>query len=186
MSNPIATIIMKSGKEIVIELIPSSAPNAVNSFIYLANKGSFDNKDIKRIVPDFVIQPTYDEFAESDDYRYELDGEFLNNGFEDGIDIKKGVVAMAGDGAKYASGSCYYITLSDDAGEKLNGRYSAIGKVIMGYDEVERIENVKTVPVESGLEGVKVNLPVVPETILSIRVETFGVNYPMPIIARRV
>ncbi|MEG1965764.1 MAG: peptidylprolyl isomerase, partial [Oscillospiraceae bacterium] len=69
MKNPIATLKMKNGKEITIELYPQFSPNAVNSFINLANKGTFDNKDVKRIVPGFVLQPTYDEFVESDDYR---------------------------------------------------------------------------------------------------------------------
>ncbi|MEF9982914.1 MAG: peptidylprolyl isomerase [Oscillospiraceae bacterium] len=186
MKNPIATLKMKNGKEITIELYPQFSPNAVNSFINLANKGTFDNKDVKRIVPGFVLQPTYDEFVESDDYRYELDGEFEANGFDGGKPFEKWTVALAGDGVKYTSGSCYYITLSDEAAKKLNGKYTTIGKVIDGFEEVERIENVKTAPVECGLEGVEVNLPIIPETIESIRVETFGIDYPKPQIARYV
>lgn len=37
--NPIATLHLKNGKKIVIELLPESAPNTVNSFIYVASKG---------------------------------------------------------------------------------------------------------------------------------------------------
>ena len=32
--NPIATLHMANGRNIVIELLPESAPNTVNSFIY--------------------------------------------------------------------------------------------------------------------------------------------------------
>ena len=36
--HPIATLHMKNGKKIVIELFPESEPNTVNSFIYVASK----------------------------------------------------------------------------------------------------------------------------------------------------
>ena len=186
MKNPIATLTMHNNKKIIMELYPQYAPNTVSSFIHLANKGTFDNHDVKRIVPGFVLQPTYDEFAENEDYRYELDGEFLENGYENGIIMEKFSLSMAGDGVKYTSGSCYYFVLSDEAAKKLSGKYTCFGKVIEGFEEIERIENVATKPVDSGLEGVKVNLPITPETIISIRVETFGIDYPLPVIARRV
>ncbi|WP_242631625.1 peptidylprolyl isomerase [Sedimentibacter sp. zth1] len=182
MKNPIATMIMNNGNKIKIELYPYEAPNTVNSFIYLANKGAFDNKDIKRLVPGFVIQPVYDEFKENEDYRYEIDGEFRENGFNNRLKLEKGVIAMGGDGKEIASGSCYFITLSDEAGEKLNGKYPGFGRIIEGYEEIERIEKVETKPVDIGIEGVIVNKPVVPETIKSVRVEAFSHNYDKPII----
>ncbi len=37
--NPIATLHMANGRNIVIELLPESAPNTVNSFIYTASRG---------------------------------------------------------------------------------------------------------------------------------------------------
>ena len=39
MSNPIATITMEDGKVMIAELYPEKAPNTVNNFIDLANKG---------------------------------------------------------------------------------------------------------------------------------------------------
>ena len=39
MTNPIATIAMENGKQIKVELYPEIAPNTVNNFISLANKG---------------------------------------------------------------------------------------------------------------------------------------------------
>lgn len=49
--HPIATLHMKNGKKIVIELLPESAPNTVNSFIYVASRGYMDHHAIERIVP---------------------------------------------------------------------------------------------------------------------------------------
>ena len=40
--NPIATLHMANGRNIVIELLPESAPNTVNSFIYTASRGYLD------------------------------------------------------------------------------------------------------------------------------------------------
>ena len=61
--HPIATIEMSSGKNIVIELYPEEAPNTCASFIWLANRGRYDNKTVDRIVPGFVIQPSYSEIG---------------------------------------------------------------------------------------------------------------------------
>ena len=136
MKNPIATIKMNSGKKIVIELMPECAPNTVNSFIYLAEKGLFDNREIKRIVPGFVIQPTYDSFDRQPECNIAIEGEFRANGFENNLKIEKGVVALGGDGEKISGSSCFFITLSDEAGAKLDGKFAGFGKVIKGYDEV--------------------------------------------------
>ena len=56
MPNPIATISMRSGAHIRIELRPDQAPNTVASFISLANAGLFDDYPISRIVPGYVVQ----------------------------------------------------------------------------------------------------------------------------------
>ena len=43
MKNPIVTIKMQSGKEIKIELYPEIAPNTVNNFVSLVNKGFYES-----------------------------------------------------------------------------------------------------------------------------------------------
>lgn len=180
--NPIATITMKSDNKIVIELIPKEAPNAVNCFIDLAKRGLFDNREIKRIVPDFVLQPTYDSFERDSECNVALNGEFKENGFENNLKIEKGVVALGGDGAKISGGSCFFITLSDEAGKRLDGKYTGFGRVIEGYEEVERIVSVETKSIDIGISGVVINEPVVPEIIEKIEVDTFGITYNKPII----
>ena len=159
------------------------APNTVNCFIYLADKGLFDNREIKRIVPNFVIQPTYDSFDRDPQCNIAINGEFRANGIENNLKIEKGVVALGGDGEKLAGGSCFFITLSDEAGEKLDGKFAGFGRIINGYEEVERIASVETKAVNIGTEGVIVNEPIVPEIIKNIKIETFGVTYSEPIIS---
>ena len=180
--NPIATMIMKSGNKIVIELIPKEAPNAVNCFIDLAERGLFNKREIKRIAPDFVLQPTYDSFERNPECNVALNGEFKVNGFENNLKIEKGVVALGGDGLKMSGGSCFFITLSDEAGKKLDGKYTGFGRVIEGYEEVERIVSVETKSIDIGVKGVVINEPVIPEIIEKIEVETFGITYSKPVI----
>lgn len=183
MKNPIAIMTMANGNKITIELYPKEAPNTVNSFIYLAGKGLFNNREIKRIVPNFVIQPTYDSFNRDPECNIAINGEFRVNGIENNLKIEKGVVALGGDGEKLAGVSCFFITLSDEAGAKLDGKFAGFGRVIDGYEEVERIASVKTKAVNIGTEGVIVNEPIVPEIIKSVKIETFGVTYADPIIS---
>ena len=177
MKNPIATIEMSSGNKIIIELYPENAPNTVNSFIWTAKQGFFDNQEIKRVVPGFVVQSSYSNF-ENPALKYYIQGEFAANGFDKGLSNTPGCVAMGGDGKQYASCCCFYFTL--EYHQRLDGAYPVFGKVIEGWDEVKRIENVETVPVDIGVPGVTVNKPVTPEVMLRVTVETFGVSYPEP------
>ena len=174
--NPIATIEMASGAKIVIELFPEYAPNTCNSFIDLVGRGLYNNREIRRVVPGFVIQPSYTSY-EDPEMEYSIAGEFADAGFEGGLTNDFGCVAMGGDG-KTASGSCFYITMCDD--RRLDGRFPVFGKVIDGMDEVKRIESVPTRPIENNL-GVIINEPLEPETMVKVTVDTFGVTYPPPV-----
>ena len=81
-----------------------------------------------------------------------------------------------------SGGSCFFITLSDEAGKRLDGKYTGFGRVIKGYEEVERIVSVETKSIDVGIKGVVINEPVVPEIIEKIEVETFGIAYDKPVI----
>ena len=180
MKNPIATIEMSSGNKIVIELFPENAPNTVNSFIWVARSGNYNNQEIIRVVPGFVVQSSYKNF-DNPALHYLVEGEFTSNGFERGLgNTGSGCVAMGGDGKSKASCCGFFFTLKYH--ERLDGNYPVFGKVIEGWDEVLRIEQVETVPVDIGKPGIEVNKPVVPEIMVKVTVETFGVDYPDPIL----
>ena len=53
---PIATITMEDGRVMTAELYPEKAPNTVNNFISLANKGFYDGLIFHRVIPGFMIQ----------------------------------------------------------------------------------------------------------------------------------
>ena len=178
MKHPVAK--MYTGKGVItIELYPEYAPNTVNSFIWRAKEKMYDNRLIKRVVPGFVLQPSYCFF---DDKRcdYMIQGEFDSNGFSNPVKMEKWTVAMAGDGDKLAHGCEFFITLSDEAGEKLQGKFAAFGKVIGGFEEVERLENLPLVQVFPEGVGAKIMQPVEDEFMLKMEVETYGAEYPAP------
>ena len=54
--NPVATITMKNGKRIVVELYTEVAPNKVNNFISLANSGFYNGLIFHRVIRGFMIQ----------------------------------------------------------------------------------------------------------------------------------
>ena len=177
--NPILTI--QTGKAIIrVELYPKSAPNAVRSIIMIAQQGLLNHREIRRIAPGFVIQPSFTCY---DDERLamEIPGEFAVNGFEGGAVMKEGSVGMGGDGKTLASGSEFFFCLTDETGASLQGKFPVIGQVIEGWEEVKRLECVpaKHLPIP-GRDDVIVYVPTTPEYMEAVTVETFGVTYPEP------
>ena len=55
VSNPIITIEMENGGVIKAELYPEIAPNTVNNFIHLIQKGFYDGLIFHRVIPGFMI-----------------------------------------------------------------------------------------------------------------------------------
>ncbi|MDR3119832.1 MAG: peptidylprolyl isomerase [Clostridiales bacterium] len=176
--HPIVTITMVSGADIVMELYPENAPNACRSFLHLIRRGLYDGQAIRRVVPGFVIQPSYSAF-ENPEMDYEIAGEFSAAGFPGGLKNETGCVAMAGNGLDRASGSEFFITLADD--QRLDGRFTVIGRVVSGWGEVKRIERVATKPVPCDVPDVIINEPVVPEIMQKVSAETFGADCPPPL-----
>ena len=56
MENPIVTIEMENGDVIKAELYPEAAPNTVNNFISLVQKGFYDGLIFHRVIAGFMIQ----------------------------------------------------------------------------------------------------------------------------------
>ncbi len=54
--NPIVTVKMKEGDLFKIELYPEIAPNTVNNFISLVNKGYYNGLIFHRVIEGFMIQ----------------------------------------------------------------------------------------------------------------------------------
>ena len=133
------------------------------------------------------------EEGSTKDITYNIDGEFAINGYANNtLKLKKGVIAMARtDYTQYAyyygmelleegynsAGSQFFIMTTDD-NISLTGYYAGFGKVIEGYDILEKLANTKVEKVSE--ENTEVSRPIEAPLITSIRVETFDTKYEMP------
>lgn len=165
--NPVATIKMENGAEIKVELFPETAPNTVNNFISLINKGFYDGLIFHRVIPGFMIQGGCPQGIGTGGPGYQIKGEFKRNGFRNDLKHDRGVISMARSAMPDSAGSQFFIMT--DKAPHLDGDYAAFGQVSSGMEEVDRI-----VAVDRDFR----DRPQQDQRMASIRVETFGVEYP--------
>ncbi len=128
---------------ILIELYPDIAPITVANFQKLVSEHFYDGLIFHRVIADFMIQ-TGDPLGNgTGGSEKTIKGEFSKNGVENSLSHTKGVVSMARSEDYDSASSQFFICVSDDD-TYLDGEYAAFGKVIAGYDAVERISKVKT------------------------------------------
>ena len=125
--NPIATLHMANGKKIVIELLPESAPNTVNSFIFAAKGGYLDHHAIERIVPGNWIDMSYTAFGKKE-CQYLIPNEFELNPDVIPLDSHPGCVCMGGYGDAGLASCEFFFPLRDCPEHK--GIYPVFGKVL--------------------------------------------------------
>ena len=170
MKNPLVTITMEDGRVMTAELYPDKAPNTVRNFISLANGGFYDGLIFHRCIPGFMIQGGCPNGNGTGGPGYEIEGEFSGNGFA-ANDMKHttGVLSMARTMDPNSAGSQFFIMVA--AAPHLDGQYAAFGQVIQGTDvaiEISRAPRDRN------------DKPRQNQRIASIRVETYGTDYPAP------
>jgi len=171
MANPIVTMKLASGGEIKLELFPEKAPNTVNNYISLINKGFYDGLIFHRVISGFMIQGGCPQGSGMGGPGYCIKGEFSGNGFKQN-DIKhaRGVLSMARAMHPDSAGSQFFIM--HEAAPHLDGQYAAFGKVTEGMEYVDAIANVDTDFSDR---------PRKEQKIARVTVETFGETYPEPV-----
>ncbi len=142
MSNPQVEIKMKSGNSMTIELYPDVAPNTVNNFLFLANNGFYNNLIFHRVIKGFMIQGGDPQGTGTGGPGYTIKGEFRQNGFTNDLKHDRGVISMARAMHPDSTGSQFFIMHAK--APHLDGAYAAFGKLIDGFDELDRIAGVKT------------------------------------------
>ena len=107
----------------IAELYPNVAPITVKNFKKLVSEGFYSEETIK--------------------------GEFEINGFKNNLSHTRGVLSMARAGANpeteytmNSASSQFFIVHQDST--YLDGNYAAFGKLLNGYDVLDKIANVKT------------------------------------------
>ena len=167
--NPIVTIEMENGDVMKAELYPEIAPNTVNNFISLVNKGFYDGVIFHRVIRGFMIQGGDPQGTGVGGPGYSIKGEFSYNGFANDLKHTKGVLSMARTMEPNSAGSQFFIM--HETSPHLDGQYAAFGKVVEGEDIIDKIAAVATDYMDKPLEE---------QNMKKVTVETFGQDYPEP------
>ena len=119
--------------EVIIQLYADSAPLAVNSFIYLANQGWYDNNPIYHVSPGRLVEsgdPSGTGFGDQGyHYAIETDPALVFD--------KSGLVALSSSGPN-TFGSRFFITLSPLP--EFDGTRTIFGRVIEGLELLSQLE----------------------------------------------
>ena len=133
----------------VAELYPDKAPITVENFKKLVSNNFYSGLIFHRVINGFVIQtgdPNGNGSGGSDET---IKGEFEANGVKNDISHVRGVLSMARRGSDpetdetLNSASSQFYIVQDDA-TYLDGKYAGFGKLVSGYDVLDRIASVKT------------------------------------------
>lgn len=162
--NPIVTFETTAGT-ITAELYPEIAPNTVNNFISLINKGFYDGLIFHRVIKGFMIQGGDPDGVGTGGPGYSIKGEFAINGVENNLKHTAGVLSMARSMMPDSAGSQFFIMHKD--APHLDGQYAAFGKVTDGMDTVNAIAETETDYSDAPLE---------PQMIIKVTVDTDGVE----------
>ena len=202
--NPIATIEMEDGGTIKLELYPKIAPESVENFIELAQKGFYDGLIFHRVIPKFMAQGGDPQGTGSGGPGYSIYGEFSANGYnQNTLKHERGVLSMARSEEYNSAGSQFFIMV--DNASYLDGAYAAFGRVLEGMDVVDQVVNsevirrdydddlkeiLQTATDSSAItqeiidkylkQSSEINRPINPPVIKTITVDTFGVTYESP------
>ena len=167
--NPIVTFEMENGDIMKAELYPQIAPNTVNNFISLINKGYYDGLTCHRVIRGFMIQGGCPDGTGMGGPGYSIKGEFSQNGFTNELKHSPGVLSMARTMAPDSAGSQFFIMHQNSP--HLDGAYAAFGQIIEGMDAVNKIAETATDYSDRPME---------PQIMKKVTVETFGEAYPEP------
>ena len=162
---------MENGAKIKIELDRTAAPNTVNNFLSLADKGFYNGLIFHRVIPGFMIQGGCPNGNGMGGPGYEINGEFAGNGFrQNDLIHETGVLSMARTMAPNSAGSQFFVMVAP--APHLDGQYAAFGKITEGQDVAIDISRVQ--------RNMMNDMPKKPVVMATVRVDTQGVEYPAP------
>ena len=170
MENPVVTIEMEDGGQIVCELYPETAPESVRNFISLIQKGFYNGLTFHRVISGFMIQGGCPKGNGTGGPGYTIRGEFAANGVKNPLSHERGVLSMARSQRPDSAGSQFFIMHAD--GDFLDGQYAAFGRVTSGMDVVDRIAAVATDSMDK---------PLSVQRMKTVTVDTKGETYAEPV-----
>ena len=146
-------VVLETNQGVIeIKLMSNIAPKACENFTKLVEKGYYNGLTFHRVIKDFMIQG-------GDPTGTGAGGESIwGKSFADEFDNKvkfdsPGILAMANAGPN-TNGSQFFITTIPTPW--LNMHHTIFGKVVSGYDVVQKIENSTTDQSNKPIAGQKI------------------------------
>lgn len=132
-ASPEDTLVLElSSGKVVVELRPEMAPNHVARVKELVRKGFYDGTPFHRVIDGFMAQGGDPTGTGTGGSGTKIRAEFSGEPFV------RGVMGMARSASPDSADSQFFIMLG--SAPSLDGRYTALGKVIEGMELVDRIK----------------------------------------------
>ena len=113
--------------DVVLQLYPEKAPQAVNNFVFLANTGWYNNITFYRVLPDDRVMT-----GDPSETGLGNPGYLFSTEIPPGLRFDRpGIVAMDNNGPD-TNGSRFFITLAP--APQMDGQYTIFGQVLSGLD----------------------------------------------------
>lgn len=162
--NPIVSLEIKGVGTMKIELFPEVAPNTVNNFVHLVQKGYFDGVGFHRIIENFMIQG-----GQGAPLSCRIAGEFASNGIANPLKHTRGVISMARTRELNSATGQFFIVHQDSP--HLDGQYAAFGALLEGFNFLDQIATTETAAQDRPVSDIIIN---------RATVDTKGIDYPKP------
>jgi len=145
---------------IEIMFFPEGAPNHVDNFIELANKGFYDGTIFHRVIPGFMIQGGDPNSKDPDRSKhgtgglgYTIKAEFNSKTH------KRGTLSMARAAHPDSAGSQFFICVADSF--FLDRQYTVFGEVISGMEVADKIVSQPRDRRDNPLERIEMKVKVI-------------------------
>jgi peptidyl-prolyl cis-trans isomerase B (cyclophilin B) len=142
ITNYVKIEMKKTGDIMLLELYPDIAPITVANFQKLVQEKFYDGLIFHRIIKDFMIQGGDPEGTGLGGSSEKIKGEFRLNGVENNLKHERGVISMARSNDRDSASSQFFIVHQDAS--HLDGSYAAFGKMLAGFETLDKLANVKT------------------------------------------
>jgi len=163
-ARPLVLITTTMG-DITVELASYRAPGTVANFLKYVDGKFYDNTVFHRIEQDFVVQGGGFDI----NYEYKETRRGIKNESDNGLENKRGTIAMARTDDVNSANAQFYFNVKDN--RSLDARFGRLGYTVFGkvLSGIEVIDAMSLVAVGS-VEFVGNTVPVDPIVIKSIRV----------------
>jgi len=138
MSDYPKAVISTNRGDITVELWNDVAPKHAENFLKLARDGFYDDLTFHRIIPGFVIQGGCPKGDGTGGPGWNVKAEFNDRQHQ------PGTLSMARSSDPDSAGSQFFICLTREKCQHLDGQYTAFGQVTEGMDVVETMGSAPT------------------------------------------